>query len=95
MSELHIAVMPLALVDDLALDFTHASVGLGFGCAALHHAGDVEVLNDAVLELVNQLCCHLALGVATGYTDRAQLDKGTHGTEGMRKASRDDQSGNT
>ena len=63
MSELHIAVMPLALVDDLSFEFAHAGVSLGLGSLALHHTGDVEVLDYDGLELVDQLRGHLVLGV--------------------------------
>ena len=54
--------MPLALVDELAFDLAHSGVGLGLGCESGHHALDVQVLDDEVLELVHQLSGQLVGG---------------------------------
>ena len=69
---MHFAVIPLALVDELPLDFAHAGVGLGLGSFAVHHASYVEVFDDEFLKLVNQLRGHLVLSVAAQSYDAAQ-----------------------
>ena len=63
MGELHFAVVPLPFVYDLSFYLAHAGVGLRFGGNSLHHAGDVQILDDHVLELVDDSGSHLMLGV--------------------------------
>ena len=59
------AVMPLALVDQLALDLAHAGVGLCLRRPAFHHAHYVQIFDHEGLILSDQARGHLVLRVAT------------------------------
>ena len=63
MGELHFAVVPLPFVDNLSFYLAHSGVGLRFGGNSLHHAGDVQILDDHVLKFVDDRRGHLMLGV--------------------------------
>ncbi len=60
---------PLGLVDNLAGDISHGGVGLGRGCAAPHHPGDVQVLDDQFFVLPGQGIGHLVYGVPAEAVD--------------------------